>query len=253
MATKELKTTPKISVKIWRPILDKFDEKLESACLRRDAFLSMLLKGEVEMLDQEVSIPNSQESYDYVFRELDKFDRKLVSLALPSEISARLNEVCATKRIVRDAFFNRLFLLLAAKKELIDKLVFGAATDEWRREVWREVKYDEKFFQDSFYPLGSILDPFWAIRMGIDLYAEGTELEDHFEPSTRMTVKVRRYFVADAIEPAASLYTTVFHQKSSSNLLAFSCYLPDWEIPGHPAEQASRLLLDDLLEDEEAL
>ena len=248
MATKELKTTPKISVKIWRPILDKLDEKLESACLRRDAFLSMLLKGEVELLDQEVSIPNSQESYDYVFRELDKFDRKLVSLALPLEISARLNEVCATKRIVRDAFFNRLFLLLAAKQSLIDELIFPAVADEWRREVWREVKDDATFFQDSFYPLGNIIDPFWAIRMGIDLYAEGNVLEDYVEPTTGKTVKVSRDPLTNAIEPATSLYTTAFRRKvgDNLNLLGLSCYLPDWEIPGTVAEQAYRSQLDEI-------
>lgn len=249
MATKELKTTPKISVKIWRPILDKLDVKLESACLRRDAFLSMLLKGElgeVELLDQEVSIPNSQESYDYVVRELDKFDRKLVSLALPSEISTRLNEVCATKRIVRDAFFNRLFILLAAKESLIDELIFGA--EKWCREVWREVKDDPTFYQDSYYPLGNILDPFWAIRKGIKLYAEGNVLEDYLEPTTGKTVKVSRDRLTNAIEPAASLYTTAFRRKvgDNLNLLGLSCYLPDWEIPGTAAEQVYRSQLDEI-------
>jgi len=248
MATKELKTTPKISVKIWRPILDKLDEKLESACLRRDAYLSKILKTEVEMLDQEVSIPNSQESYDFVSRELDKLDRKLVSLALPLEISARLNEVCATKRIVRDAFFNRLLLLLAAKQSLIDELIFPAVADEWRREVWREAKHDESFFQDSFYPLGSIIDPFWAIRMGIDLYAEDNALEDYCEPTTGKTVKVSRDPITDTIEPPYSLYAAVFRKKFRDNigLLGLSCYLPDREIPGTVAEQAWRSVLDEI-------
>ena len=249
MATKELKTTPKISVKIWRPILDKLDEKLESACLRRDAYLSKLLMSEVDMLDREVSIPNSQESADCVFRELDKLvDRKPVSLALPSEISARLNEVCAIKRIVRDAFFNRLFLLLAAKPSLIDELIFGTEAGKWRREVWRKAKSDETFFQDSFYPLGSIVDPFWAIRMGIKLYAEGEALEDYFEPTTGKTVKVSRDRITDTIEPAPSLYTTVFRKTFSdgTHLRGLSCYLPDWEVPGTDAEQTHRSILDEL-------
>ncbi len=167
MATKELKTTPKISVKIWRPILDKLDKKLESTCLRRDAFLGKLLKSEVEMLDQEVSIPNSQESYEYVFRELDKLDRWPVSLALPSEISARLNEVCATKRIVRDAFFHRLFLLLAASNDQIDTLIFGPGKlgHEWCGEVWRQLNYSSANFEDGFYPLGAVTEQPSAHRL----------------------------------------------------------------------------------------
>jgi hypothetical protein len=248
MATKELKTTPKISVNIWCPILDKLDEKLESACLRRDAYLSKILKTEVELLDREISIPNSKESNEYVFRELHKLKLKLVSLALPPEISARLNEVCATKRIVRDAFFNRLFLLLAAKPTLIDELIFGTEADNWRREVWREAKHDETFFQDSFYPLGSIVDPFWAIRMGIEHYAEDNELEDYLEPTMGKAVKVSRDPVTDTIEPAPSLYATVFRKTFSddTHLLGLSCYLPDREIPGTDAEQTNRSVLDEL-------
>ena len=104
MATKTLKTVPKISVKIWRPILDKLEAKIESACLRRDAYLAKVLEVELDWLDQEVSIPNSQASYDYVLERLDRLDRKLVSLALPQELTARLNDICSRKRIVRDAF-----------------------------------------------------------------------------------------------------------------------------------------------------
>jgi hypothetical protein len=32
-------------VKIWRPIIDKLDAKLDAACLRRDAYLAKLLAG----------------------------------------------------------------------------------------------------------------------------------------------------------------------------------------------------------------
>lgn len=251
MTTKELKTTPKISVNIWRPILDKLDEKLESACLRRDAYLSKILKTEVEMLDQEVSIPNSQESYEFVSRELDNLvPRKLVSLALPSEISARLNEVCAAKRIVRDAFFNRLFLLLAASSDLIDTLIFGPGKDRhgWCEEVWRQVNDSSTFFEDGFYPLGAVTNPFWAIRMGIDLKNEGAELEDYCEPTTGKTVKVSRDPITDTIEPTHSLYAAVFRKKfrDNSRLLGLSCYLPDREIPGTVAEQAYRSVFDEM-------
>lgn len=250
MSARELKITPKITVNIWRPILDKLEEKLGSACLRRDAYLSKILKTEVEMLDQEVSILNSQESYDYVSRELVKLDRKLVSIALPLDISARLNEVCATKRIVRDAFFNRLFLLLAAKQSLIDELIFGPGKDQhgWCGEVWRQIKESSSFFEDGFYPLGAVTNPFWAIRMGLDLRNEGAELEDYFEPTTGKTIKVSRDPVTETVEPARSLYTTVFRKKFRDNigLLGLSCYLPDQEIPGTEAEQASRSVFDEM-------
>jgi hypothetical protein len=249
MATKTLKTVPKISVKIWRPIIDKLDVKIATACLRRDAYLIKVLEVELDWLDQEVSIPNSPESYDYVFECLDRLDRKLVSLALPSELTARLNEICKRKRIVRDAFFNRVFLLLAASPRVIDALLFGSVADQWRTTVWSENKHDGPFFQNGFYPLEPTIDPFWALRNGLEMYAEDEGLEDYLEPTSGNTIRVKRDFTG-AVSPADSLYTTVFEQKVRDNdLIGLSCFLPDWRIPGHEAEEEHRTKLDELLAD----
>ena len=75
------KTAPKISVKIWEPIIEKLDTKIKSACLRRDAYLNKILEVELDWLDDEVSIPNSPASYDFVFDRLQELKLKLVSLA----------------------------------------------------------------------------------------------------------------------------------------------------------------------------
>jgi hypothetical protein len=246
VAIKSLKTVPKISVKIWRPIIDKLDEKIEKACLRRDAYLNKVLELELDCLDEEVSIPNSQASYDYVFGRLDQFDRKLVSLALPSELTAHLNEICSRKRIVRDAFFNRLFLLLAAAPKDVDTLLFGDVGHKWRTEVWSENKNDGPFFQNGFYPLEPMIDPFWAVRNGLEMYANDAGLEDYIEPTSGKRIRVRRDSTG-AVAPADSLYTVIFEQKVRDNdLLGLSCYVPDWRIPGHGAEQVHRAKLDEL-------
>jgi len=109
MSTKDLKTLPKTSIKVWTPLIKKLDAQMKNACLRRDAYLSKVLEIELEALDAEVSIPNSQASYDYVIDRLNQLPRWLVSLALPSKLTEHLNDICRRKRIVRDAFFNRLF------------------------------------------------------------------------------------------------------------------------------------------------
>jgi len=246
MATKTTKTTPKISVKIWKPILEKLDKKFDAACLRRDAYLCRLLEAEVDYLDQEVSIPNSQASYDYVASQLDRLDRKLVSLALPPSLTARLNEICAKKRIVRDAFFNRLFLILAASPATIDRLFFSGIGPEWRADVWREWKDDGSSFQNGFYPLEANVDPFWAIRAGMDIYDDKSELVQHVDPTNGRVVRVKHEF--EAFCPAESLYTTAFPKKlMSQNLLGMSCFMPDWQIPGHDAQTQMQKTLDELL------
>ncbi len=248
MATKELKTVPKISVKIWRPIIEKLDRKLDAACLRRDAYLTKVLDIEVAHLDQEISIPNSQASYDHVAARLDEFDRKLVSLALPIELTTRINDVCARKRIVRDAFFNRLLLLLTAPPKTIDTLFFDGYEADWRTDVWTEYKHEGPFFEGVFYPLETNIDPFWPIRCGLDLYNErGETLEDYVEPTTGETIKVVRD-LAELVSPRDSLYARVFNRKIGTNeLRGFNCHLPDWLIPGHEAESTYRDKLDDLL------
>ncbi len=244
--TKTLKTTPKISVKIWRPIINKLDEKLETACLRRDAYLAKLLAVELDHLDDEVSIPNSQASYDFVFSQLDAFDRKLVSLALPQELTSRLNEICARKRIVRDAFFNRVFLLLAADQALVDKLLFEDFANDWRRDVWSEYKHEGPFFQNGFYPLEPMIDPFWAVRCAMSMYAVNGGLEDYLEPISGKSIRITRDLAGVPI-PEDSVYTTVFTNKVGGNdLRGLSCYLPDRDIPGHDAEKAHQAKLEDL-------
>jgi hypothetical protein len=249
MATKILKTVPKISVKIWRPIIDKFDEKIEAACLRRDAYLNKVLEVELAWLDEEVSIPNTPASYDYVFDRLDGLDRKLVSLALRPDLVARLNEICGRKHIVRDAFFNRLFLLLAASQNVVDTLLFGTVADEWRTEVWSQNKHDGPFFQNGFYPLEPMIDPFWAIRNGLEMYATDAGLEDYIEPTSGKKILVKRDLTG-VVSPADNLYTTIFEQKVRDNdLLGLSCYMPDWRIPGQGVEQEYRAKLDELLAD----
>lgn len=247
--TKILKTTPKISVKIWKPIIKKLDEKLETACLRRDAYLAKVLEVELGHLENEVSVPNTQASYDYVFSHLDAFDRKLVSLALPQELTIRVNEICARKRIVRDAFFNRLFLLLAAAPAVVDNLLFEDFADDWRRDVWSEYKHEGPFFQNGFYPLEPMVDPFWAVRCAMTIYAENTGLEDYLEPTSGKTIQITRDLSGEPV-PASSVYTTVFTKKVSGNdLRGFSCYIPDREIPGHNAATAYQAKLDDLFGD----
>ncbi|QKE41965.1 MAG: hypothetical protein HO274_12140 [Ferrovum myxofaciens] len=154
---------------------------------------------------------------------------------------------------MRDAFFNRLFLLLAASPKVVNTLLFGNLGDEWRTEVWTENKHDGPFFQNGFYPLEPMIDPFWAIRSGLEMYANDAGLEDYIEPKSGKSIRVKRDFTG-AVAPADNLYTTIFEQKVRNNdLLGLSCYMPDWRIPGHGAEQEHRAKLDELLAELEPL
>ena len=222
MPKKTLKTVPKISVRIWRPLIKALDDKIGSACLRRDAYLAKVLECELDWLDQEIPQPNSQDSYDYVFESLDSLDRKLVSLALPVELTDRLNKICKRKRIVRDAFFNRIYFLLVVPSKWIDVNLFFDADGKGRTEVWSEHKNDGPFYNNGFYPLKPDIDPFWAIRCGLGIYAEQ--------------------------DPAiGNVYTTILREYKDKDLTGLNCYWPDSLIPGSNAEKAELAQIRDML------
>ena len=105
----------------------------------------------------------------------------LVSIALAPELANRLHNICTRKRIVRDAFFNRLFLLLAAGPKTIDRLFFPDEP-KWRTAVWSEFTHAGPFFENGFYPLEAPVDPFWAIRAGLEMFNEGAGAEDFEVP-----------------------------------------------------------------------
>jgi hypothetical protein len=236
----------KISVNIWRPLIARFNDKVIAACLRRDPYLASVLALELPLLDREISVANSPAAERFVAERLDLMDRKLVSLALPIELAEQLEHVCARKRIVRDAFFNRVFFLLAAQPRLLDALLFPDEPN-WRTEIWSEYRNDGPFFQNGFYPLEPAIDPFWALRTAFEVRAEGDEsIEDYTDPASGDVVRVTRDLTG-AVMPVAGIYSTVFEVRSSkTELLGLSCFMPNSRIPGTPAAAALSSKLDEL-------
>lgn len=152
----------KVAVKVWRPALDKLDAKMAKACLRRDAYLTQLLDAELEYLDSEVVTENSEAARAYVARKFDLIpDKKLVTFVMRSDVVERMNEICKRKRIVRDAFLNRILLLLAASHNTFER--FLGLDEDWKRHLMREYA-GAPFLESSFYPIEKFCTPFWAAR-----------------------------------------------------------------------------------------
>ncbi|WIM04644.1 MAG: hypothetical protein OHM77_07995 [Candidatus Nitricoxidivorans perseverans] len=208
-------TAQKVAVKVWRPILDKLEVKMTAACLRRDAYLSRILEVELDCLDKEVAVANSEAARAFVARKFDLLpDKKLVTFVLRSDLVERMSDVCARKRIVRDAFLNRLLLLLAASPKIFDRFLgLGAA---WKSQLMKDYR-GASFFEDSFYPIEESINPFWAAR---DWLAEDNE-------------SIYRIYWDD------TLFKDV-------DLAGLNCYVEDRWVPGHPDEGAYRKQLDDL-------
>ena len=245
----ETKPLSKITVKIWQPILSSFTSKIDAACLRRDSYLNVVLALEIPRLNSEVSIPNSEAALKHVGSMLDRLDRKLVSLSLQSELIEQLDAVCKRKRISRDAFFNRLFLLLSASSKVIDTLLFPDF-ESWRTEVWSEYKHEGPFFQNTFHPLVPDIDPFLPIRWGIEMYeADSSPPFEYVEPETGETITVKKGLL-NVIEPVYALYSALFVLKMTTgeDLSAFNCYMPDHLVPNHPTAIKHQQTLEEMFD-----
>jgi hypothetical protein len=161
-------TFRKTSIRIWQPALERFNERINSACLRRDAYLSKLLELELDELDAASATPNSVAVQQYISSRLDALPRKLVTLTLPDELVHRLDDICARKRIVRDSFFNRLFFLLAADRKLLTHLFF-AGDWSWLYALQEHSDFGSSAAGEVLDPIPNFRDPFYAIRSACQL------------------------------------------------------------------------------------
>lgn len=265
MAKKE---PTKISAKIWRQTIDKLEMKLDAACLRRDAYLSRVLAVELPHLEREICLSNSPDANRFVASRLELLgERKLVTFSLQSDVADRLNEICEQKLIVRDAFLNRLLLLLAASPTLIDKLFFKDVEDDWRTSVleglvspssregrtsivWEDDRPDGPFFNNAFYPLEPLIDPFWSIRLGIEK-TEVAELSEYTDPATGSVFMAEKGLGEGVFWLSKGIYSLLFDDKQFKdlNLYGLNCFVPDWRIPGHEAERRHQKKLDELFGD----
>lgn len=207
----------KIAVKVWQPVIDKLEKKLELGCLRRDAYIGKVLAIELTRLDEEIAQPNSEAARDFVATKLNLLNRKTVTFSLRADLIDKLDEICTKKLIIRDAFFNRILLILTATPSQIDRLL--ALDSDWQNIVWKEHNCEWDSFPNIFYPLEPYLDPFWVIREGIRLTGS--------DQSFYRVVLTDRHF-------------------KDRDLFGLNCYLNDKDVPETPTWLENEQSLDDL-------
>lgn len=170
----------KVATRIWIPLLQRFERRIEDACFRRDAFLAKVLRRELPELDSEISEPNSEAAQRFIAARLDALPRKIVTLTLPPNLVQQLDDICERKRIVRDSFFNRLLFLLAADARTIDRIFFRQSP-HWLSRVLERTDFAVDAAAERLIPIPDVDDPFGAIRLGLAVSA--MEDEEEFGPS----------------------------------------------------------------------
>lgn len=161
-----MKTT-KISIKVLRPLFNKLSAKCDEACIRRDAYLDHLFSVEINKLESELTMPNTPETEQLLSRSFKELDTVQVGINLSTELANRIGHVCAAKRVPRECWMNRVFLLLVAKPETIDTLFFSGYEGNWRNEIWEHFENDPETQREAFDRFSNHLDPFAWLREGI--------------------------------------------------------------------------------------
>lgn len=228
-------TYRKISVRIWTPLLDRFNQRIDSACLRRDAYLSKVLEDEINDVETQINLENSEAAQSFIRAHLDTVPRKLVTLTLPEEQVQRLDTICERKRIVRDSFFNRLFYLLTAEHRHITRLFFDG-DDEWVQDLLERTDFSAMAAGRLLDPIPGLQNPFDTIYQG--LYIARDRLAKEPEADADLWFADHRVYTLTIRDP----------RFGKGDLYGLSLYLPDTLVPGTSDYEATVALLQDFLE-----
>lgn len=187
------------------------------------------------MLALEVTTPNSDQARRYIENELRNIDSKPVNLKLHAETVRVIRESCDAVNTPRDAFFNRVFLLLVAKRPSFEKLLSGIdwrwATERLLDDYW---DYFEPNLDSALTALQDIVesDPFRFYRACIEL--TNRDIERKPVNDEMLIPTLHNFFVS------GDFFTGPRTPKST---IGFNCYVPDWRLPspGHEGQLAESL------------
>jgi len=118
----------KITMKIHPSVLNQFEKKLRASFLKRDDFLNHILSIELAYLREDlVGRCMSKSASLHVSKSLIALPEgstilKQISVVVDKSIAATLKEIVKEHNLCRDAFFNRLMLLLIGSQRLLKML-----------------------------------------------------------------------------------------------------------------------------------
>lgn len=163
----------KVLVNVYEPLIAIMKHKFDAACLKRDAYLDRALRCEASFLRDEVTTPNSDKVKNYITDNFKQLRLKPLNLLLSTETVELMNEVCKEKNIPRDAFINRVFLLLIASDTVLEVLFDDESMKAGDKHQLDYVSGHYCGDETEFYNRSNVLDtfeefiaapPFWRLR-----------------------------------------------------------------------------------------
>jgi hypothetical protein len=248
----------KVLVNVYEPVIAIMKHKLDEACLKRDAYLDKALRLEAGFLRAEVTTPNSDKAKSYIADNLKQLKLKPLNLLLSTETVKLMNDVCKEKNIPRDAFINRVFLLLIASDTVIDALFYRVIHKEYYLEgrtesdsqsMWERcfdevkcnafndygVRIDNLNILDNieelvkFQPLGTLRAVFTGAPEWVNLYSYTFEKDallklpkEYAFLKTDNTLGFNTFMTDDEVSEQEALDKTISAKINLDKLLAFA-------------------------------
>ena len=113
----------KITVKIEDRLLKGFEDQINKLFIKRDAYLNAMIQKEARHLANDMEGKRlTSRAKRYIAGELKRMGTTQVNIAVDKATADLLNTVVKKSNIVRDAFMNRLILLMRASSLLLNYL-----------------------------------------------------------------------------------------------------------------------------------
>ena len=173
----------KITMKISKPLLHKFNQQIDSVFIKRDALLNHILKIEVDKFAEELQgLTLSSKARRYISGELKRLDTTTINVVVDKAVAIKLNSVIKQCNLVRDAFANRLFMYMLSSDRLLKWLEIPLDV----RGIISESNYVNAEMPTS--PLQAVefifSDPFFYLRLAAEQWLDSglylLELPDNF-------------------------------------------------------------------------
>jgi hypothetical protein len=207
----------KITAKIYKPLHIAFGKQINSLYLKRDAFLNNMIKEETKYLAEDLGGKRlSSYAKKYIageLKQIGKVGTVQVNIVVEQSTADALNKVVKDSNLVRDAFLNRLILLLLSPPNLLKYLELPEVING-------------SSFENCVEPMPT--SPLVSIQSVLD------------DPL---------YYLREAA--AERLGTGIYLIDLPPKFVGFSCYLDDSQVPGtqehENAHQEAMAMLDELM------
>ena len=194
-----------MSLRLQPALWAGYSADLKESFIRSSDFLNHVLKAEIPhfLSELEGRQPLSSDAHRYIAGEVKRVGPIAVSIELETTTAELVNNAMKQTNVVRDAFFNRLLLLLRSRPQLLRHMGVPISLGDLRFSDWKTVL-------GSISPVErlkeAVHDPLYFVRESLlengndGPYLHHIEIKFNDKPSAFATCYLEPHEVPDSEE-----------------------------------------------------